>query len=171
MLCGETFKHPDAWEFWRKASDPFQFLAAANELYKFRQFEADNPDNATEFMSGLPIALDATQSGIQHYAAASRNQSDGELVNLVPQDKPNDLYIACLNEAKRIISDRLVDMKTDAAYSPANDDDDEEEAARKKKRDNHIDIAERTLKWKDYNRNVMKRNAMTYSYQQTLRLF
>ena len=164
LLCGETFKHPDAWEFWRKASDPFQFLAAANELYKFRQFEAENPDKATEFMSGLPIALDATQSGIQHYAAASRNQSDGELVNLVPQDKPNDLYIACLNEAKRIISDRLVDMKTDAAYSPANDDDDEEEAARKKKRDNHIDIAERTLKWEGYNRNVMKRNAMTYSY-------
>ena len=25
LLCGETFKHPDAWEFWRKASDPFQF--------------------------------------------------------------------------------------------------------------------------------------------------
>ena len=153
LLCGETFRR--CMGVLAQGIGPISVFWLLQMLYKFRQFGADNPDNATE------EALDATQSGIQHYAAASRNQSDGELVNLVPQDKPNDLYIACLNEAKRIISDRLVER---LAYSPANDDDDEEEAARKKKRDNHIDIAERTLKWKDYNRNVMKRNAMTYSY-------
>ena len=34
-----------------------------------------------DYCSGLPVGLDATQSGIQHYAAASLNPSDGKLVN------------------------------------------------------------------------------------------
>ena len=35
-----------------------------------------------EYCSGLPIAIDATQSGIQHYAAASLNPARRQLVNL-----------------------------------------------------------------------------------------
>ena len=52
-------------------------------------------------MSGLPIALDAAQSGIQHFACASLNCNDGLLTNLVPQDKPNDFYNVS-NQSERV---------------------------------------------------------------------
>ena len=69
------------FDFWRTADDPFQFMAACRELYL--ALNAEGP-----FYSGLPIALDATQSGIQVYAALGRNKEDGEKVNLTKNDAP-----------------------------------------------------------------------------------
>ena len=60
-------------------------MAACRELYL--ALNAEGP-----FYSGLPIALDATQSGIQVYAALGRNKEDGEKVNLTKNDAPGDLY-------------------------------------------------------------------------------
>ena len=71
------------FEFWRQADEPLQFLAACHE-YSGIEFEKRNPGRGHEFMSGLPIAIDAAQSGIA-FACASLNYKDGLLTNLVPQ--------------------------------------------------------------------------------------
>lgn len=112
--AGEDFKKN--FDFWREAGDPFQFLAACHEWAEYKK-------HGDGFLSGLPIALDATQSGIQHFAAASLNFHDGELVNLVDQEKPNDLYMACLEEAKRLLDIDLAEKEEEQRANPVNDND------------------------------------------------
>lgn len=190
IACGTDFKTPEAFSFWSKASDPFQFLAAAHEL-------ANAMEHGEGYMSGLPVALDATQSGVQHYAASLLHHDDGAKVNLTPNDVPADLYLACLDVALDIIEQRLAQNKDDQLQKPINDNDKEAkatldafldtdatknakkrrkerfaetEAGRKFKRDRYITNAENLKaldpdKWENsYGRSVIKRNAMTYAY-------
>lgn len=70
---------------WHGADKPFQFLAACNAW-------ANYMDWGDEYLCQLPISHDASNSGTQHYSAASKNDVDGALVNLLPGDKPKDVY-------------------------------------------------------------------------------
>lgn len=73
---------------WTAADKPFQYLAGCREYYLYRKAQ----DRGEEYLCGLPINLDGSNSGCQHYAALSKNAEDGALVNLVPSEKPADLY-------------------------------------------------------------------------------
>lgn len=46
----------------------------------------------TTFISHLPIYQDGSCNGLQHYAALGRDQEGGKEVNLVPAEKPSDVY-------------------------------------------------------------------------------
>ena len=70
---------------WEAADEPWQFLAACDEYYHCvvccdRQF------------TGLPVATDATCSGLQILAGLCRDASTAKLVNVLPSDKPQDAY-------------------------------------------------------------------------------
>ena len=52
----------------------------------------------TQTTTQLPVATDATCSGLQHLAAMTLDASTGRLVNVLPTDKPQDAYRAVLNE-------------------------------------------------------------------------
>lgn len=73
------------FDYWSTADKPFQFLAACHEYANWSE-QGDN------YLCGLPIALDGSNSGIQHYSAASLAEKDGALVNLTPSDVPQDIY-------------------------------------------------------------------------------
>ena len=45
-----------------------------------------------EYVCHLPISLDGTNSGTQHYSLALRNHHDAQMVNLVPSDECQDVY-------------------------------------------------------------------------------
>ncbi len=81
------------FDYWSQADKPFQFLAACHEL-------ANYMDYGNEYESALAPCLDGTNSGVQHYAAASLNKDDGKLVNLVPGNKPQDIYRAVADVVK-----------------------------------------------------------------------
>jgi DNA-directed RNA polymerase len=81
--------------YWSKADKPFAFLAACREFFGFWV-------HGTDYESGLPINLDGSNSGIQHFSAASCTETDGALVNLVPGDKPRDIYQA--------VADKVTDL-------------------------------------------------------------
>ena len=125
LKAGEDFKGPkDAhFAFWSQADDQFQFLAACREWYRYKTARFG-------YRTGLPIAIDATQSGIQHYAAASLNQHDGDLVNLVldpdPDATPRDLYTACLEVAKQLLEEDLAEKLALQAADPVNDNERQE---------------------------------------------
>ena len=155
LRCGEDFT--TSFDDWRKAATPLQFLAAAREMYQFKL-------HGPEYETGLRIALDAAQSGVQHYSAASLSEPDGRLVNLVPQDEPNDLYRECLRVAKKMMAQDIEDMEAQVADNPITEDDDEETAHQKMFLQRKLEGAKITLKNPDYNRNVMKRNCMTRFY-------
>lgn len=70
---------------WTEADKPWQTLAAIFEWVGFL-------DAGYGFMSSLPIMVDGTCNGIQHLSALTRDEVSGRLVNLLPGDKPNDIY-------------------------------------------------------------------------------
>ncbi len=78
----------DPWlnsEFWMRADKPWCFLAFARAYKEFKQ-------HGWGYICHLPVMLDCTCSGIQHYAALLRSESMGKSVNLISSDRPQDIY-------------------------------------------------------------------------------
>lgn len=75
-LAKEVADNPLANLEWTKADTPFQFLAWLLEYAQYLEY----PD---EFVSHLPIALDATCSGIQIYSGVMRDEKGCEAVNVI----------------------------------------------------------------------------------------
>ena len=78
---------------WEGAAEPWTFLAACDEYYHC-VIECDR--NYTN----LPVAVDATCSGLQILAGLARDASTAELVNVLPSDRPQDAYKVIADEAK-----------------------------------------------------------------------
>jgi DNA-directed RNA polymerase len=96
----EIYNSPETTtDLWTKADKPFQFLAAI-----FAYF-----DESKQYH--LPISLDGTNSGVQHYAMALRSEKDGHMVNLTPSEECQDVY---QNVADQVIEDLTADGTDDA---------------------------------------------------------
>lgn len=116
---------------WTKADKPFSFLAAC---FEFADWAASG--FSADFVSYLPVALDGSNSGIQHYSAALRATAEAALVSLIPSDIPADLY--------QVVCDRVMaEMEGEAAAGN--------------------EIAKVVLK-AGLTRTIVKRNVMTYAY-------
>ncbi len=70
---------------WAEADKPFQFLAFCFEYN-------DYLNNPSSFTSHIPIQLDGTCNGLQHYSALLRDEVGGRAVNLINSQKPSDIY-------------------------------------------------------------------------------
>ncbi|WP_162987231.1 DNA-directed RNA polymerase [Sphingomonas paeninsulae] len=90
----------DLW--WTEADKPFSFLAAAIDYAAWV-----SGGRLDSYASRLPIALDGSNSGLQHYSAAMRSEDEGSLVSLAPSDSPSDLY-------QTVADDVLVSIQADA---------------------------------------------------------
>jgi len=75
----------DTW--WDRAGKAFTFLAWAMEYKAFAE-EGYDPD----FITTLPIQADCSNSGLQHYSAMLRDPIGGKATNLIPSNKPHDVY-------------------------------------------------------------------------------
>ena len=69
----------------KKVDKPWCSLAAIFEWVGYL-------DHGDGFVSHLPISVDGTCNGIQHLSAMTRDEVAGAYVNLVPGDKPRDIY-------------------------------------------------------------------------------
>lgn len=70
---------------WGEADKPFQFLAWCFEY-------AGLVEHGPDFQSRIPIALDGSCNGLQHFSAMLRDPIGGASVNLTPSDRPSDIY-------------------------------------------------------------------------------
>jgi len=75
----------DTW--WTDADKPYSFLAWCME---YRDFALS--DFSPDFITTLPIQSDCSNSGLQHYSAMMRDEVGGKATNLIPANKPNDVY-------------------------------------------------------------------------------
>ena len=57
--------------------------------------------------TGLPVATDATCSGLQILAGLARDKSTACLVNVMPSDKPQDAYQVIADQSLKDIPERL----------------------------------------------------------------
>lgn len=87
----------DGHRFWTTADSPFCALAACIEFA-----EAIRSDDPTQYVSRIPIALDGSCSGLQHFSAMLRDSVGGSAVNLLPAETPQDIYgrVAALAQAE-----------------------------------------------------------------------
>ena len=99
LACAED---PLGHTFWSDADKPWQFLAFCFEYAGFKE-------HGMGFVSSLPVALDGSCNGLQHFSAMLRDPIGGAAVNLLPSDKPNDIY--------QTVCDRLIE-KLKASSSP-----------------------------------------------------
>lgn len=77
----------DGQRFWTTADSPYMALAACIELA-----EAMDSGDPASYVSHLPIALDGSCSGLQHFSAMLKDAEGGSAVNLLPSDEPQDIY-------------------------------------------------------------------------------
>lgn len=90
----------DGNRWWLKAEDPWQCLAACNEL----KAALDLPD-PTRYVCHLAIHQDGTCNGLQHYAALGGDVVGAQQVNLEPGDRPSDIYTTVAEMVKAEIAD------------------------------------------------------------------
>jgi DNA-directed RNA polymerase len=117
-------------EWWCGADDPFGFLAACMEYSGWVE-----SGRSEAFVGFLPVALDGSNSGLQHYSAALRAEAEAALVSLVPSDEPADLY--------QTVADDVVEAVKAAAEGNA-----------------HATLALAV----GIGRGLVKRNVMTFAY-------
>lgn len=84
--------------FWTEADDPWQFLAACFEWKGYKE-------QGEGFVSHLSIAMDGSCNGLQNYSAMLRDEIGGAATNLVPQDKPADVYQEVVDVVNKIVED------------------------------------------------------------------
>jgi DNA-directed RNA polymerase len=85
---------------WEGVEEPWLFLAACEEYYYTCIV-------CTRQSTRLPIAVDATCSGVQILAGLARDASAARLVNVLPGDRPQDAYREVAEAAMPNIPERL----------------------------------------------------------------
>jgi DNA-directed RNA polymerase, mitochondrial len=70
---------------WEDASNAFQFLSFCDEWKRFKE-------QGYGFISEIPVNVDGSCNGLQIYSLMLRDEKAGKLVNLTPNDKPQDIY-------------------------------------------------------------------------------
>jgi DNA-directed RNA polymerase len=86
---------PFANREWMEADKPWQFLAGAMELVA--AVESGDYEN---YFSHLPVTVDGTCNGLQHFSAMLLDQEGAVSVNLQPSDVPNDIYQIVADKVK-----------------------------------------------------------------------
>ena len=84
---------------WENADEPWLFLAACVEWYELHYEH--------KYETHLPVAVDATCSGLQILAGLSKDASTARMVNVIGSEKPQDAYAIIAAKSMDAIPDRL----------------------------------------------------------------
>jgi len=142
MLMGIAKDYRSTFDLWKTADKPFQFLAAVFEYARLIE-EGD------AFVGFVPLSLDGTNSGVQHYSGMNKSEPEGALVNLKPSDTMADIYNTNAGRVVEILEGMVGNPEP---FNP--------------KRDDSQTIGHLAQTWLDYGitRSTMKRSVMTYGY-------
>ncbi|KAJ7619446.1 DNA/RNA polymerase [Roridomyces roridus] len=95
----DSVLHPlDGRGWWQKADDPWQCLAACQEVYS--AIESGEPH---AYECALPVHQDGTCNGLQHYAALGGDAHGAAQVNLSAGDRPSDVYTYVGNMVEQML--------------------------------------------------------------------
>jgi DNA-directed RNA polymerase len=83
----------DGRRFWTEADDPWCALAACFEYLGYML-------EGSDYVSHLPIAMDGSCSGLQHFSAMLRDQRGAKATNLTASEAPSDIYTEVLDVVK-----------------------------------------------------------------------
>jgi DNA-directed RNA polymerase len=93
---------------WLKADKPFGFLAVCQDIVGWLS-EGD------AYKSSIPVAMDGSCSGLQHFSAMTRDVETATAVNLVAGDNPRDVYKTIADAVETLIAERGIKELADLA--------------------------------------------------------
>jgi DNA-directed RNA polymerase len=97
----DVAEDPMSHLWWSEADEPLQFLA-----FCFEWADYITKGSSPCFVSHIPVGIDGSCNGIQHFSAMFRDEVGGRAVNLLPLDQPEDLY----GRVADTVNDRLVSL-------------------------------------------------------------
>ena len=77
---------------WMDADKPWQFLRACIEIEEATFHSNGIKKDYREHISYLPITVDGSCNGLQHFSAMLRDEVGGAATNLIEHDQPQDIY-------------------------------------------------------------------------------
>ena len=129
--------------FWKSADKPFCFLAFCFEWKGYKE-------NGANHKTYIPVGVDGTCNGLQVFSLLLRDEVGGAATNLIPSDKPQDIY--------GIVADRTIEaLKAETSN----------ELYREKYHLTKKELAQAWLKI-GINRKLTKRPVMVVPYSGTL---
>lgn len=135
-------------EHWQDADKPYQFLAFCFEY-------AGMCEAGSDHVSRLPIALDGSCNGLQHFSAMLSDATGGAAVNLVPSDTPADIY----QDVADVATSKLKALATGFAGT-------DEEVGRRTAAQNWLGLF-KSLGYEGLPRKASKKPVMTLPYGST----
>ena len=95
--------------WWMHLEDPFQGLAACHEIVN--AIDSGDPES---YECSLPVHMDGSCNGLQHYAALGRDAVGGRAVNLCNEDRPQDVYSGVMHEViRQVAAEAAIDLEID----------------------------------------------------------
>ncbi|MEW5249937.1 DNA-directed RNA polymerase [Microbulbifer sp. 2201CG32-9] len=98
QLLDSALNPLDGRRFWLEADAKSKWCALA-ACIEYAGYVIDGVDH----ISHLPIPMDGSCSGLQHYSAMLKDPEGGAAVNLVPSDKPADIYIRVADKTEELL--------------------------------------------------------------------
>jgi len=86
--------------WWKQADKPFPFLAFC---FEYRKWCIDGDDHITH----LPVALDGSNSGLQHLSAMLSDEEGARITCVKPGNQPEDVYQMVADQVERELDHRL----------------------------------------------------------------
>jgi DNA-directed RNA polymerase len=163
----EAAADPLGNRWWAEADEPIQFFAFCVEWAEWAKLHRDGRGN--EYVCSLPCSQDGSCNGLQHFGAMFRDEVGGRAVNLLPSDRPEDLY----HRVAESVLDKLETLVAAAGKEPAVG---EKTIERKRRGTKNEKVKLKTLTvsdaymatlWLDsglVNRKLTKRPTMTFGY-------
>ena len=153
-LIDSALRPLDGRMFWLEADSPWLALAV---IFDFVGFLENGPTH----ISHTAVALDGSNSGLQHFSAMLRDPVGAEAVNLIPGTKPQDVYRRVADKAEEQIA---IDAALPILVERPEDDDSEEAKAIRQ----HNRKVRSAQAWQGLvTRGVAKRPTMTFVYSST----
>lgn len=88
-ICGVA-NDPIGYRWWTEAEEPFQFYAFCVEWNGFLQLAKEG--RGDEYVCALPVSIDGSCNGLQHFSAMLRDSVGAKAVNVFPNQRPEDVY-------------------------------------------------------------------------------
>ncbi|CAN6636637.1 DNA-directed RNA polymerase, mitochondrial [Trichomonascus vanleenenianus] len=87
-------------KWWMSGDKPFQVLAACFEIT-----DAMRSPDPSQFISRIPVNQDGSCNGLQHYAALGGDTAGARQVNMLPAEKPGDIYSQIAKSVNELIDE------------------------------------------------------------------
>jgi Mitochondrial DNA-directed RNA polymerase len=85
--------------WWTEADSPLQFYAACVEWANLM----DAVERGEDYVCALPVSIDGTCNGLQHFSAMLRDERLASAVNVVATSTPGDIYAEIAEEVEDIL--------------------------------------------------------------------